>query len=133
MQALKDYAPVTNVLALILLPIAIFPMQSDEFNNIASEHYLGWLRSAFLIAFIAQKVNDHVVYGHVGSQGLASYRSMDIWCAPCMSTHDFLHLLSIVDCHPNLQGTPLNLKLTIYPQILPLGVSYLFCLPLQAI
>ena len=84
MQALRDYAPMTNVLALILLPMALFPVASDEFDAISSNYDLFWLRTIFLIAFMAQKINDYIVYGHVGLRGLASYRSMDIWCAPCM-------------------------------------------------
>jgi hypothetical protein len=85
LQALREYAPVTNILALILLPLAIFPTRSDGFASIASRPDHFWLRSIFLAAFLAHKVNDYVVYGHVGLSRLASFQSMDIWCAPCKS------------------------------------------------
>jgi hypothetical protein len=86
LQALREYAPVTNILALILLPVAIFPTPSDDFATIASGHDLFWLRTIFLAAFLARKTNNYIVYGHVGLRRLASFQSMDIWCAPCKPT-----------------------------------------------
>lgn len=83
LQALREYAPITNVVALILLPVAVIPTRSDEFALIAAEHDRFWLRSLFVAAFLAHKLNDYIVYGHVGLPRLASFQSMDIWCAPC--------------------------------------------------
>lgn len=85
MQASREYAPVVYVLALILLPAALFPTQSDEFAKMASGHDLVWLRRVFLAAFLTHKMNDYIVYGHVGLRGLACFQSMDIWFAPCKS------------------------------------------------
>lgn len=85
LQALRDYSPVTNVLALILLPIAIYPIPNSELVGLASVYDTSWLRSLFLVAFLAHKVNNYVMYGHIGSRRLASFQSMDIYCAPCKS------------------------------------------------
>lgn len=85
-QALKEYAPVTNTLALIVLPLAIFPIQSDEFATILSLHDQFWLRTIFLAALIASKVNKIFVYAHIGMQRLANAQSCDTWCAPCKSS-----------------------------------------------
>lgn len=88
LQALREYAPVTNILALIVLPIVIFPTRSDEFATILSQHDQFWLRTIFLVAFISSKANNIFVYAHVGMQRLANYQSCDIWCAPCRSLFD---------------------------------------------
>lgn len=85
-QALREYAPVTNILALIILPIAIFPTQSDEFATILSRHDQSWLRTIFLVAFISSKANNIFVHAHIGMQRLVNFQSCDIWCAPCKSS-----------------------------------------------
>lgn len=83
LQALRDYGPVTNVLGLVLLPIAIYPVPYEDFAAMATVEDLSWLRSIFLAAFLAHKINNYIMYAHIGSQRLASFQSMDIYCAPC--------------------------------------------------
>lgn len=85
-QAVKEYAPVTNILALSVLPIAVLPTQSDEFATILSLHDQFWLRTIFLVAFIASKANNIFVYAHIGMQRLANGQSCETWCAPCKSS-----------------------------------------------
>ena len=84
-QALREYAPMTTILALIVLPIAIFPTQSDEFATILSQHDPSWLRTIFLVALILSKSNNIFIYAHIGMQRMANFQSCDIWCAPCKS------------------------------------------------
>ena len=83
LQALRDYAPVTNVLALVLLPIAIYPIPYEDLAAMVAVKGLFWLRSIFLAAFLAHKINNYIMYVHIGSQRLTSFQSMDIYCAPC--------------------------------------------------
>lgn len=94
-QAVKEYAPVTNILALSVLPIAVFPTQSNEFATILSRHDQFWLRTIFLVAFIASKANNIFVYAHIGMQRLANAQSCETWCAPCKSSpfHPLLQTL----------------------------------------
>lgn len=86
-MALREYAPITNMLSLILLPIATFPSQMDRYGSIVSEHSgsWSWLRSLFLVAYLARKLNNFVLYSNIGLQRLAILQSLDIWCAPCKS------------------------------------------------
>lgn len=86
-MALRDYAPITNMISLILLPIATFPSQMDRYGSIVSEHSgsWSWLRSLFLVAYLARKLNNFVLYGNIGLQRLAILQSLDIWWAPCKS------------------------------------------------
>ena len=85
---LRDYAPVTNILAMILLPIALFPAQTDEVATISLAHgsHLYWLRGIFLAAFVANKINACVVYGHIGLSRVWNFQSNEIWAAPCKCT-----------------------------------------------
>ena len=84
-MALRDYAPITNMLSLILLPIATFPSQTND--SIVSKHSgsLSWLRNLFLVAYLARKLNNFVLYSNIGLQRLAILQSLDIWWAPCKS------------------------------------------------
>ena len=85
LMALREYAPVTNILALIVLPLALYPRQPDDFATITSSHDRYWLRLIFLAAFLARKVNNYILYSHVGLRRVANLQSNDIWCAPCKS------------------------------------------------
>ena len=84
-MALRDYAPITNMASLILLPFAFFPAGSQDYGSVTSEHHVlwSWLQLLFLAAFLTHKLNDFVLYGHVGLQRVANLQAMDIWCAPC--------------------------------------------------
>ncbi|MCJ1281399.1 hypothetical protein MMC26_000718 [Xylographa opegraphella] len=93
-MALREYAPITNVLSLILLPIAIAPSRSDQASLVA-EHLSSWfwLRAVFAASFLCHKLNDFLLYGHIGLRRLANLRSMDIWCAPYSATRCLRSLL----------------------------------------
>ena len=80
---LRDYAPVTNVLALALLPIALYPTQADD-SALEQVDSL-WFRRIFLVAFIAYKVNHRNVYNHIGLSRVLNFQSNEIWAAPCAS------------------------------------------------
>ncbi len=83
LMALREYAPITNVLALMLLPIAVYVNPLDNISTIASKSDLFWLQTIFLAAFLARKINNYIVYSHIGAQALSNVQSNDIWCAPC--------------------------------------------------
>lgn len=80
---LRDYAPVTNVLALALLPIALYPTQADDL--VLEQANSLWLRRTFLIAYIAYKVNHYNVYSQIGLSRVLNFQSNEIWAAPCTS------------------------------------------------
>lgn len=83
---LRDYSPVTNVLAMALLPIALYPTQADD--SVLERFDSLWLRRTFLVAFIAYKVNRRNVYNHIGLSRVLNLQSIAIWAAPCASrTH----------------------------------------------
>ena len=80
---LRDFAPVTNVLALALLPIALYPTQADD--SVLKQADSLWLRRTFLVAFIAYKANHCMVYNHIGLSRVLNFQSNEIWAAPCAS------------------------------------------------
>ncbi|KAF7510767.1 hypothetical protein GJ744_005867 [Endocarpon pusillum] len=110
LQALRDYAPVTNVLALVLLPIAIYPVPYEDLAVMATVEGLFWLQSIFLAAFLAHKVNNYIMYAHIGYQRLASFQSMDIYCTPYTASCCLLSLLPSTLCPPTFEvsGTILS-------------------------
>ena len=81
---LRDYAPITNILAMLLLPLALWYTQSLD-PTIASTYRSWWLREAFLVSYFAQKINDHTVWGHLGPYSITGFRALDIWSSPCKS------------------------------------------------
>ena len=80
---LRDYAPMTNVLALALLPIALYPTQADD--SVLEQADSLWLRRTFLVAFIAYKLNHYNVYNHIGLSRVLNFQSNEFWAAPCTS------------------------------------------------
>ena len=80
---LRDFAPVTNVLALALLPIALYPTQADD--SVLEQAESRWLRRIFLVAFIAYRANHRNVYNHIGLSRVLNFQSNEIWAAPCAS------------------------------------------------
>jgi hypothetical protein len=85
LQALGEYAPITNVLALILLPLAMFPYGPNEFANITSKGGYKWIWGVFLASFVVRKVNNYMLYTHVGLREVFNFQSLDIWCSRCGS------------------------------------------------
>jgi uncharacterized membrane protein len=82
---LRDYAPVTNILAMILLPIALYPVQAQDSIAISHEHerQLFWLRRLYFVVFAAKKMNTWTVYGHIGLSRVWNFQSNEVWAAPC--------------------------------------------------
>lgn len=72
---------------MVLLPLAFIGILSNEQHNLRYSSSFSWSRGLFLASFIAQKINDYIVYSHVGLNRLANWRSMEVWCAPCKSTY----------------------------------------------
>lgn len=80
---LRDYAPVTNVLALALFPIALYPTQAND--SILEQANSLWLRRTFLVAYIAYKLNHYNIYSQIGLSRVLNFQSNEIWAAPCTS------------------------------------------------
>ena len=80
---LTCFAPVTNVLALALLPIALYPTQADD--SVLEQIDSFWLRRIFLVAFITYKANHRNVHNGIGLSRVLNFQSLEIWAAPCAS------------------------------------------------
>ncbi|KAG9241342.1 glycosyltransferase like family 2-domain-containing protein [Calycina marina] len=81
-QALREYAPITNVLALLLLPVALYPHAGDEFTAITSQQSFKLIWAIFMASFVAKKINNYLLYSHVGLGRVIHFQSLDVWCAP---------------------------------------------------
>lgn len=81
--ALREYAPLTNVLALILLPLALLSYKQDEVTQATLKRSSCWTWSSFLVYLFAKKVNNYILYGHVGLRRVMNFQSLDIWGSPC--------------------------------------------------
>lgn len=83
LMAVRDFCPLITVAALLVLPIALIPTESDEFSRINAQYPRTWLRALFLAVRFTHKINDIIVYGHVGLQRVIKFQSNEIWVAPC--------------------------------------------------
>ncbi len=86
LYVLRDYAPLTNVVALIFLPIVLLSRSSDDKMIVSSRHQgllLGGLQTVFLFFYAAQKINLYNLYRHVGIAQVLNFQSNEIWAAPC--------------------------------------------------
>lgn len=85
LYALRDYSPLTTSLALILLPIALLPTFPDQSAVISSEHRssLFWLKLSFVTMFFSRKINNFIMYEHIGLSQMANFQSHWVWIAPC--------------------------------------------------
>ena len=82
-QILKEYTSVPRLVAIILLPIAVFASQSEDMATKGSTNQQdrSWLRLLFLSAYLSQKINTHILYSHVGLRALSNMQSNRIWGA----------------------------------------------------
>lgn len=71
--------------SLILLPIGIWPQQSDNYELLVPKSRRCWLKRLFLAAYLASKFNIYVLFQPVGTRGQAAHRSYRTWSAPCKS------------------------------------------------
>lgn len=84
---IRDYSPITTVLAMLLLPLVLIPIGSadDIFNTISAKHeaYLIWSWRVFLAAHLARTFHGYITYQHVGPVHVANIHSQELWSAPC--------------------------------------------------
>ena len=92
---IRDYSPVTTVLAMALLPWVLIPPTTrattdadDAFASIAIEHraYLVWAQRIFLAAYLSRTFHTYFMYRHVGLSRVANIFSQELWSAPCKQT-----------------------------------------------
>ena len=96
---IRDYSPMTTVLAMALLPFVLIPATdaNDVFSSIAIEHkaYLIWARRLFLAAHLARTFHGYFMYKHVGLSRVANIHSQELWSAPCKQTTFSISTLDI--------------------------------------
>lgn len=84
---IRDYSPMTTVLAMILLPFVLIPSTdaNDVFDSIVIKHqaYLFWAQRLFLAAHLVRTFHGYFVYRHVGLSRVANIHSQELWSAPC--------------------------------------------------
>lgn len=85
---IRDYSPLTTVLAMALLPWVLIPPTAttrDVFDVIATEHrtYLVWSQRLFLAAYLSRTFHTYFLYRHVGLSRAANFFSQELWSAPC--------------------------------------------------
>lgn len=88
---IRDYSPVTTVLAMALLPLVLIPTTAagDVFDSIAIEHatYLIWAQRLFLVGHLARTFLGYFMYSHVGLSRVANILSQEWWSAPCKQSN----------------------------------------------
>ena len=85
LYAFRDYAPVMNILALMVLPLVLHPRQrSEPLDTLPVYHHqLAILRNLFLFTFITNKIYYFIAYNHIGMSRVWNFQSNEIWAAPC--------------------------------------------------
>jgi hypothetical protein len=53
------------------------------FDNLARNSKQPLLYRIFGAYFIYQKINDYLLYSHVGIRRVWNFRSNEVWCSPC--------------------------------------------------
>ena len=90
---IRDYSPMTIVLAMAFLPLVLFPTSEvdDIFNSIAAKHgiLLVITRRLFLAAYLARSFHSYVTYRHIDPSHAENFHSMELWSAPCESISAF--------------------------------------------
>ena len=94
-MAVRDFCPLITVIALFILPIALIPTENDGFSRINAQYPRTSLRVLFLAVRFSHKINDIIVYGHVGLQRVINFQSNDIWVAPCETPTLFHYSYSV--------------------------------------
>lgn len=88
---IRDYSPITTVLAMALLPLVLIPTTAagDVFDSIAIEHetYLIWAQRLFLVGHLARVFLGYFMYRHVGLSRVANILSQEWWSAPCKQSN----------------------------------------------
>ena len=91
---IRDYSPMTTVLAMALLPLVLIPIYKgdDLFKSIAVKHatYLVLSRRLFLATYLARSIHSYATYRHLDPSLMANFYSMELWSGPCKSIFCFL-------------------------------------------
>ena len=89
LEVLRDYAPITNILALLVLPLGI---HSRGLREIASPQHansrqrsLQVLHYLLLASYVSNKICTAALYHEVGLSHVWNYQSNEVWAAPCKS------------------------------------------------
>ena len=85
LYAFRDYAPVTDILALLVIPLALLPLRKSEHSNVYLDyqHPLRTMQYLYFAAFVANKAYYFIAYNHIGMSRVWNFQSNEIWAAPC--------------------------------------------------
>ncbi|KAF2420713.1 nucleotide-diphospho-sugar transferase [Tothia fuscella] len=100
-----EYTPITTFIALIILPLALFTQDSDEFIAFSSHRDLPALRLISAILYLTYSINQYNLFSHIGLRLIANHQSMEIWCAPYLAARCALSLLPGFAKHLHFEST----------------------------
>lgn len=94
---IRDYSPITTVLAMLLLPLVLMPTPGadDDFTLIANKQRVFnlWAQTLFLATHLARTLHGYFTYRHLNLSHVANIHSQELWSAPCKQAdvHLFFH------------------------------------------
>lgn len=81
-QSLGCYIPLLFVASALLLPLGLWHTPEPP-RNLSSEPAITAIRWLFLAAYVGQKINLYIVYGHCGLKTARTLKLTSIWISPC--------------------------------------------------
>lgn len=83
-HTVSKLATVTLTLALLLLPLGLWPTKSNDYEVLVLRTDMRTLRALFLTAYAFNKLNRYLLYGRVVGTKNAAYATRNrTWSAPC--------------------------------------------------
>lgn len=70
-----------------MLPVTLLVTALNPITATITSDQFKVIRTLLLLTFVTRKINDYVVYRHLGLTRLSNYQSLNLWCAPCKSNH----------------------------------------------
>lgn len=119
-DSLKEYMALLVCLSAILLPIALWPMESNDLSQSISEQnrrLLGW---AYLVSHIGSRMNNYIVYGMNADAYVLNGKREKYWTVPCKpksTSHRIQRKCLLMRCM-------LSRYVTGHPPRLPTGLQH---------
>ena len=87
LYVMRDYAPLTNMLAMAILPLVIYPTNSTKafVQEVQNSHQplLCSLRYLLPLSWALNKLFYLIIYNHLSLSHIWNFQSNEIWAAPC--------------------------------------------------
>lgn len=92
LYAFRDFAPITNVLALMSLPSALLMFEEHDYRSggLGGQWSLKILQGTFCASFALNKLYHFIAYSYIGMSRMWNFQSNEIWAAPCKFTTEVL-------------------------------------------